>query len=283
MIRVARPEAPPSLASERTLAERQVVLDFYATWDGVAKYDNFRAYKNPDVRTALEGAFGGKCAYCESDYSGTQPVAIEHYRPKGGVTINGKLTPPGYYWLASEWTNLLPSCTDCNSPRKQDLPTGARTAGKANAFPLAGDESGRATAPGQEHAEKRLLLHPYLDHPQKHLTFTWQTASVDDGWVVPTVTGGRSSAKGAATIEVCALQRRGLVKQRRELLTRLLGVLEGVAEAVENIAAHPGDQRFVQQYERNLAEVGLFVGDHAEFAAMCRQVVDAYYTRLFGT
>ena len=133
MRRVPRPPEPPSLRDAKTLKERQDALDFYAAWDGQTKYDGYKAYKNPDIRAALEEAFGGKCAYCETYYAATQPVAIEHYRPKGEVTIDGKRVPPGYYWLASEWTNLLPSCTDCNSPRKQDLPEESRTAGKANA------------------------------------------------------------------------------------------------------------------------------------------------------
>ena len=82
------------------------------------------AYKADDVKATLEQAFRGKCAYCESAYSAAQPMAVEHYRPKGEVVIAGKRTPPGYYWLASAWDNLLPSCTDCNSPRRQVLPDG---------------------------------------------------------------------------------------------------------------------------------------------------------------
>lgn len=157
MRRVKRPAAPTSLSQKKALDERQAALDFYAAWDGTTKYDDYKVYKNPDIRAELEKAFGGKCAYCETYYAATQPVAIEHYRPKGEVTIGGKRVPPGYYWLASEWTNLLPSCTDCNSPRKQDLPDDTRTAGKANAFPLA-SEASRATTPGGEKREKRLLL-----------------------------------------------------------------------------------------------------------------------------
>ncbi|MBO1032335.1 hypothetical protein IPV09_13425 [Tessaracoccus sp. SD287] len=278
------PPEPPSLASPRTLKERTAVLAFYATWDGAAKYAAFTAYKNPDVRAALEQAFGGKCAYCETYYAATQPVAIEHYRPKGGVTIKGTLTPPGYYWLASEWTNLLPSCTDCNSPRRQDLPgSDPRTAGKANAFPLA-PRNRRATAPGKEKREKPLVLHPYHDDPDQHLEFVWGTATIDDGWVRPKATAtGTPSPRGAATIEVCALQRRGLVAARRDRLLDLVAHLESVVEAHDNIAAHPDDAGLVTQYERRLAQVSRFVDDHAPYSAMCRQVVAAYHRRLFGS
>ena len=278
MRRVPRPPEPPSLRDAKTLKERQDALDFYAAWDGQAKYDGYQAYKNPDIRAALEEAFGGKCAYCETFYAATQPVAIEHYRPKGEVTIDGKRVPPGYYWLASEWTNLLPSCTDCNSPRKQDLPEGSRTAGKANAFPLA-PGSPRAASPGSEKSEKRLLLHPYFDFPERHLEFVWGTGTVDDGWVRPK----RGSAKGAATIATCALQRRGVRANRRDRLLDLIAHLESVVEARNNAARHPNDPELLAQYERRLVEVSRFVADHAPYSAMCRQVVAAYHARLFGT
>lgn len=279
MRRVRRPPPPPSLASEGALKEREAALQFYANWDGVAKYDKYKAYKAPDVRASLEQAFGGKCAYCETYYASTQPVAIEHYRPKGEVTIGGKRVPPGYYWLASDWANLLPSCTDCNSPRKQDLPgeEGPLTAGKANAFPLA-SESTRATAPGAEKSERRLLLHPYLDHPEKHLEFVWGTGTVDDGWVRPR----NGSAKGAATIAVCALQRRGLRAARRDRLLLLVAHLESVVDARDNVVRHPTDPALLDQYKRRLAEVSRFVDDHAPYSAMCRQVVAVYRQKLFG-
>ncbi|MGO1489311.1 MAG: hypothetical protein ACTHWA_12300 [Arachnia sp.] len=279
MRKVSRPKVPPSLSGERTLKERQAALDFYSAWDGASTYDGYKAYKAPDVRAALEEAFGGKCAYCETKYSATQPVAIEHYRPKGGVTIDGKRVPPGYYWLASEWTNLLPSCTDCNSPRGQDLPgeTEVRTAGKANAFPLA-SEASRGTEPGKEKGEARLLLHPYLDFPEKHLDFVWGTATVDDGWVRPQ----RRSAKGAATIAVCALQRRGLRAARRDRLLDLIAHLESVVDAQSNVVRHPADPVLLEQLERRLAEVSRFVADHAPYSVMCRQVVASYRETLFG-
>lgn len=283
MRRVRRPPEPASLSSARAVKEREAVAAHYASWDGATPYPGtFSAYKAADIRAALEVAFGGKCAYCETSYAATQPVAIEHYRPKGEVVIDGRRTPPGYYWLASDWGNLLPSCTDCNSPRRQELPTGAATAGKANAFPLTSERS-RAGAPGAERDEDRLLLHPYLDHPDKHLDFVWGTGTVDDGWVVPRRSpAGRPSAKGASTIAVCALQRRGLVAARRDRIVEIVAHLESVVEAHANVARHPDDPALLDQYERRLADVARFVADHAPYSAMARQIVAAYHQRLFG-
>lgn len=282
MRRVPAPPEPPSLSSEKTRRERQAALDFYAEWDGTSKYTKYAAYKADDIRATLYDAFGGKCAYCETSYAATQPMAVEHYRPKGKVVVGGKKVPPGYYWLASEWTNLLPSCTDCNSPRRQELPGGLAVAGKANAFPLASEET-RATGPGTETGEARLVLHPYFDNPEQHLAYTWDTGTISDGWVEPVRdSAGAASAQGAATIEVCALQRRGLVKARRERLLELVAHLESVVEARDNVAADPGNPVLKTQFERRAAAVGRFVTDEAPYSTMARQVVGTYYRRLFG-
>ncbi|MBZ2199026.1 hypothetical protein [Occultella gossypii] len=281
MRRVPRPPAPPTLSSAKAERERAAAAAFYATWDGTAKYGKYSVYKAPDVKEALERAFSNKCAYCESTYGATQPFAVEHYRPKGEVTINGVRTPPGYYWLASDWDNLLPSCTDCNSPRAQELPGIKETAGKANAFPI-GSESRRASRPGQEGREDRLLLHPYLDHPEKHLEFVWQTTGIDEGWVRASRNdSGRESRKGQATIKVCALQRRGLVEARRRVVRQLVGHLESLAALKAAIGRHPQDRGLREQFERGVADVATFVAEDAPYTAMTRQVVAAYYDRLF--
>lgn len=51
------------------------------------------------VYNELYELYGGKCAYCESDYADQ----IEHYRPLSK-----------YYQLAFSWDNLLLSCSKCN-------------------------------------------------------------------------------------------------------------------------------------------------------------------------
>ncbi len=151
---------------------------------------DFTRYKSAEVKDALEQLFHGKCAYCESAYSATQPVDVEHYRPKGKV--EGDDSHPGYWWLAMEWSNLLPSCIDCNRRRNQKTPTVngqgmaaltrhadvARTeelaTGKACAFPL-GEGGIRCDDPEGDaadlDAEQALLLDPTRDDPDQHLEF----------------------------------------------------------------------------------------------------------------
>lgn len=159
--------------------------------EGYAKFA-FSRYKSAAVKTALEAMFHGKCAYCESYYAQSQPVDVEHYRPKGKV--DGVEGHPGYWWLGMDWTNLLPSCIDCNRARRQrtPIPTGTSIraldmvelgkkgdfvrgktllTGKATSFPLAEGSLRAASRTDDVEQEKRLLLDPTRDRPQEHLAF----------------------------------------------------------------------------------------------------------------
>ena len=47
------------------------------------------------MKRRLDLLFHGKCAYCETFYSASAPVDVEHYRPKGAVSEDP--SHPGYY------------------------------------------------------------------------------------------------------------------------------------------------------------------------------------------
>ncbi len=149
----------------------------------------FRAYKRSDVRHALEQLFHGKCAYCESRYDVSGPVDIEHFRPKGEV--DGVDGHKGYWWLAANWGNLLPSCLECNRRRFQRTPanmsslrvlaSGAITGdmaniktGKNSVFPVVGNhvmKRPEGSGFGDLNGENPLLLNPCKDNPGDHLRF----------------------------------------------------------------------------------------------------------------
>lgn len=149
----------------------------------------FAAYKGEDVRYVLEALFHGKCAYCEARYDVVGPVDIEHFRPKN-ADPNG--THEGYWWLAMAWTNLLPSCIDCNRKRWQWTPTKLASltelqkeqktrpaayvkTGKESSFPIEGprvvSEPPANQAEAALSAERALLLDPCRDTPADHLVF----------------------------------------------------------------------------------------------------------------
>jgi uncharacterized protein (TIGR02646 family) len=208
----------------------------------------FSAYKAAAVKAQLEELFHGKCAYCESYYGSQAPVDVEHYRPKGRV--EDAIGHQGYWWLAAEWTNLLPSCIDCNRRRKQRTPVLSSDldvlyremkTGKQDAFPVGGV---RADSEGADlGAEKALLLDPTKDDPQAHLAF-WLEEGRKAGLIYPRTSQGGDcalvvaaeagaaavaaagaaaglSVRGAVSIQVFGLNRMGLLQERARLVERL--------------------------------------------------------------
>lgn len=223
----------------------------------------FIKYKSDEVKRRLEELFHGKCAYCESFYASQAPVDVEHYRPKGAV--DGDPSHPGYWWLGMEWTNLLPSCIDCNRRRKQRAPEGtsnlsllykATQSGKKDSFPIKGK---RAKEEGHHlDAEEALLLDPTRDDPSKHLVY-WLGDDKAGGLVLPrrvdvalpvdfrlAAVGEPSdvaaragahdlSVRGAVSIQVYGLNRLRLVQERARLLQRLR-FLESMSVELGNVA-----------------------------------------------
>lgn len=139
-----------------------------------------------EQRQRLLNASHGKCAYCELLIApGQRHGDVEHFRPKGRVRrSDGSIVTierdgvvanhPGFYWLAYDWQNLLPSCAACNR-RAQDSASGGLT-GKGEIFPLLNDRY--AGSPGEVANEEPALLNPWVDDPREHLEFNTATGVV---------------------------------------------------------------------------------------------------------
>lgn len=153
-------------------------------------------------REQIFTCYANKCAYCECFYKiSNNEGDVEHFRPKGRVrdldrqivkiVVGGKKqNHPGYWWLAYEPINLLPSCALCNR------------SGKGDYFPL---EPGGVYAlnPGDEASEHPLLIHPGLENPDDHLRFDPQL-----GVLIPL------TARGEQTIATFLLNRDHLLQAR---------------------------------------------------------------------
>jgi len=199
-------------------------------------------------------------------------VDVEHYRPKGEVICsNGQCLKPGYYWLAADWDNLLPCCIDCNRERTQEFPDGnSELAGKACKFPIA-NEAKRAKQLGQERFEERLLLHPYLDFPDKHLEFT------ENGNIRPRANSrGDLSRKGKTSIDIYGLRRIGLVRERRDLAIRIRVQMKHVELILYCMNKYPDDPYFEGQLVQALVELKQFSEQDQPYAGMARQFIDAF-------
>lgn len=205
---------------------------------------SFKRYKEDAVKFALEKLFHGKCAYCESLFSANAPVDVEHYRPKGSVSNSQH---KGYWWLAADWDNLLPSCIDCNRRRKQELPEMSleeRKAiwddtriegkmskntiqmGKKDLFPLK-EESERAGFIEDERLMRRalsqeapLLLNPTADNPRDFISYN-VGASDDYSLVLPWNETGDRNERSSASVMVYGLNRLRLVQARTRVKRQL--------------------------------------------------------------
>jgi hypothetical protein len=271
MIRLPRPMPAPNVFDEdECVDERATACRIFAAphkhREEISRFE-FTAYGRAHRKAPVRDLGHGKCAYCESFYAATAKGDVEHYRPKGAITRDGRaFRDRGYYWLAAEWTNLLPSCGSCNSRQSQLMAEGPRTqmVGKGNEFPVA-DERKRARRPGQERQERALLLNPFGPVDVfRCLTFR------DDGQVSPAPGPHRKSAE--ASIRVFGLQRLHLVREREKVANRVLYHLDHLGDAYGQWRDRNTDRNAARLSEE-WAQIEALERDSAEYAAQARQVI----------
>ena len=279
----SRMPAPATLTTAKTggLAELDCARTYFSGPPPRSSF-KFSAYKAADVRHTLEALFRGKCAYCEARYDVTGPIEIEHFRPKGPAA-GGEHS--GYWWLAADWTNLLPSCLDCNRRRWQLTPVGFASlsallagsadtsllqsvkTGKESCFPVAGvrtvQEPPSGSAESAREAEDALLLDPCRDDPTGHLVFyidrqsplglVYPRAGAQNPPVLPAPTGDtriveeRAQAAGVSVRGAVSIQVYGL--NRLSLVqerTRTLRQLEFLAITILDLSRSADDLELLE-------------------------------------
>ena len=168
---------------------------------GALKRSDFNADLYKRFRDYLDAEFHNKCAYCEAELIAKLKPTIEHYRPilevrdigREMVLVGAKVKHPGYWWMAYEWGNLLPSCDPCNSA-------------KSTIFPIEGVRAWERTHPLSR--ERPLILNPLQPGfvPEEHF-------SIDEEGRLEGLT-----AAGRNTIRACNLNRHALTKARKEAI-----------------------------------------------------------------
>lgn len=311
MRRVTR-EAPPEDLLEKGAEELWGAIQHFEGNPPKKDSFSFSRYKIKSVKDTLERMFHGKCAYCETFYASSQPLDVEHFRPKGAVA--GEVGHRGYWWLAMEWDNLLPSCIDCNRKRNQVTPKGETSqvrllentasfstaatigSGKQDSFPISatGTRAKSRTDPIAE--EKPLLLNPCEDDPDEHLTYFFDRKDpvslvlarelADD----PDYTGDDGlSLKGATSVHVYGLNRLRLVQARTQLLRQLeflanLAIdLKQLGEALSQ-SPDPTVIRASQQVDafgdRMLVELARMCAADQPYSAMAQAWLRAFRRRI---
>lgn len=158
-------------------------------------------YGHAQVRERLNQTHYGKCAFCEVLIP--RPYAdahVEHWRPKGSVrqARADVAAPPGYYWLAYEWDNLLLACLFCNRDNKSTI------------FPLDNPDQRALDHHHPLAAEIPLLLKPDDGSDPRH----------DIEFIEEIPRARNQSRRGKVTIEVLGLDRLEHTK-RDEMLVEL--------------------------------------------------------------
>ncbi len=236
-------------------------------------FDNFKFSVYREVKDDLIKLFKSKCAYCESKFLHVYSGDVEHFRPKGEILTKENTTiRPGYYWLASEWDNLLLSCRNCNQKLKHNVfgESKKRTMGKMNQFPLSDSDKYIKSEKQdvKEEEEYRLILDPCKDNPEKHIEFDVDTGVVR--W---------KTEKGKRSIDVFVLQRIPLVQAREKLLKDVKAQIQRVKEAVKNVndnldsASSLKRIYFDKILKREMARLQGFVDPSSEFSAAAKQAI----------
>lgn len=242
----------------------------------------FNVYSNPKVKESLIDLFNGKCAYCESKFLHVYSGDIEHFRPKGEIlTKENKTLKPGYYWLASDWNNLLLSCRNCNQKLKHLVvgETQKITMGKMNQFPLTDSSKYVLSHNSDINSEEdyRLLIQPCIDNPEDHIEF-----DINNG-VAKGITD-----KGKKSIEVYVLQRIPLVQSREKLLIDIKAQIQRVIDAVKNVndnldTASSNKRVFFDIIlKREMKRLKRFLNEDEEYIAMAKQIILPFLKTNFG-
>lgn len=289
---------PPSLdaAAPAKVAEATLAKAHYAKIPLPKKNHEFSVYSSADVKATLNDLFGFKCAYCEGVTGGVMPIDIEHYRPKGEiVAADLTVVRPGYWWLAAEWDNLLPSCIDCNRRRWHKISaTDQLKYGKENLFPLAVG-SVHAKLPGEIAAELPLLINPANEDPAVHLTFVPEVdaaAAAAGGaaaagpfareWVASpqSLDNGDEDPRGRQSIEIYGLNKPEVVKQRNDRLKELANLLRSAEERWWDAQGETDPVRRAKAMARVRADFRQAIDTHLHwkrrYAGACRALFKAW-------
>jgi hypothetical protein len=260
--------------------------------------ESFAVYSEKEVRKQLVKMHHGKCAYCESKITSMYSGDVEHFRPKGGYGFENPITKPGYYWLASDWDNLLLACPFCNQTNTHEISVDGGVIelvqGKLNQFPLLtqtyrlnythgalffNDQDAYKIVYDLEESE-RLLLKPCTDEVELHFKY------LEEGVILPAeeLTDFQKN-RATTSISVYALQRMGLVQTREEKVIEIKAQIRRVEEAMQNFAFHYDSMEEVRTWfegilRREMETLNEFKSANKVYAGLARYLIDNYFKNI---
>ena len=257
--------------------------------------DGYTVYSDKSVRKLLIKMFHGKCAYCESKITAIYNGDIEHFRPKGEIKeVNP--SKPGYFWLASEWENLLFACPFCNQTNTHEFKNGNNIEeaifGKHDHFPLHTeahrlnhthgiiyftDSAIYKQAFDLEESE-RLLLNPCKDATiEKYFKFDDEGAIIsNDGLSV------FEERKAQTSIFTYALHRLPLTIAREEKIIQIKAQIRRVEIAITNYNKYMGNSEeekvwFEGIMREEMKILRKFKDANQEYSGLARYIINKYF------
>ena len=218
-------------------------------------------YGGEEVKNVLITMQNKKCCFCEGTLLDTSPGDVEHFRPKAAILLNNKLTPPGYFWLAYDWKNLLLSCENCNRREKK------------NKFPLL-DESKRVKPPDPDIGqEKPLFIDPSSEDPEEFISFVkWMPFAID------------KNPRGDATIKELGLERKPLDDEREGYFVDVLeDNLNDLLNAIMSLdmAKELGRVREIESNRKRIGEIKEKMEKHTNEKSKYTSMARAFYRHEF--
>lgn len=205
-------------------------------------------YAAKEVKRQLLLMHHRKCCYCEERFAEGAYLDVEHFRPQRGVRQSRqqkKDDPPGYYWLAYAWGNLLLSCGVCNRSYKKTV------------FPLENPIERARTHHDDLSRERPLLIDPAREDPRAHIRFDEEDPVA-------------LTEQGRVTIETVGLGRSPLIEER----TKCLDAIKWGLVVVDQARKLPNDtelqvkgraaREFLKAAQQPTAEFSSMVRDYLE-------------------
>lgn len=266
--------------------ETDEIILHYAT--NSKPFDKYKVYNSPDVKEALVKLFNNKCSYCESIIT-NHPGDVEHFRPKNQVQEQDKsLEKPGYFWLAADWSNLYLSCIDCNRRRYHTVPGERRKLmlGKLDQFPLK-DKTKRwknyaNVLEKKVDEDARILIDPCIEDPEEFFEYN------ERGLILASPKAGtEKQVKATESIRVYALQRKGLVDERKRYF--LLAIKKELLD-ISRIKTWLADESNIVKIkdmntaiEEKISSLKKTIAKDQPYSAMARNLINSLLPDLMGT
>lgn len=279
--------AAPAILTQPGLAglrERARAIANFRT-GGPGTNFTYSAYSDETVKEALIELFNKKCAYCETVVTTVYYGDVEHFRPKGQIAEAIPPIAPGYYWLGSDWDNLLFACKLCNSTKILRIygSTVVEALGKLDQFPLHNFNHIRDHSIGIALEEPyRLLINPCKEDPEKLISYG------NDGNIFPKRTlTGFPRLKVDRSIRVYALQRMDLVDERKKVRLSIEMQQQRVLENTKNFLRFiDSNPELAAEFEvialREMLRLKKYCDADMPYSGMAREMVDSFLKIEYG-